>query len=250
MSTINIGLIDNVNQYTLISINGTEIENKVISTEDLEKENLQVLYFRKELLEVAELTEIFKKIANFTPLKSFEEIQLSAEEICKKDVNELTYLIGQAAGSWSLQNNVMLLENMFEYVDHFKSLWPNDRTAFFEELWFTIKKNLSATSLKLIYNDMKSAGKSQDKNILTQVVIDGEKYPNPIDGGDFEKSLMDNYHDDFGVPFNIAEYDEEKGQLVITAVINESPVIMMATVMGLTRIQSALIATFVQALSR
>ncbi len=250
VSAINIALVDNLNKFTLLSISEGELSNKVLSTEEIEKESFQLLLYKQEMLEVAELSEILKKAANFCPLRSFEELELTKEDILKSEAAHLVALLSEASGSWALQNNVLLLENLFEYVDHYKKLWPNDRTAFFEELWFTVKKNLAATGLKLIYNDMKTTGKNQDKNELTQVVIDGQKYPNPVDGSDFEKNLMDHYHDEFGVAFNVSEYDQEKGQLVITAVINESPVILMAQVLGLTRLQSSVISTFIQALSR
>ena len=37
-----------------------------------------------------------------------------------------------------------------EVKAHLLGLWPNDRSGFFEELWFILKTNLGAPNMKLI----------------------------------------------------------------------------------------------------
>tara|TARA_Y100000296_G_C5156640_1_gene249450 strand:+ start:1031 stop:1786 length:756 start_codon:yes stop_codon:yes gene_type:complete len=247
---INIGIIDNTNQFSLINLIDGKLNEKVVSTEDLEKQHLHALFYKKEILEVNDINEILNKSQNFYPLTSLEDISSSKEEFIKKSFEEAYTLYENSLESWRLQNNVILLETLFEHADHLKNLWPNDRTAFFEELWFILKRNLGASEIKIVYNDIKKASAKSDRNELIQVTIEGNKHPNPKEGGDFEKSLMDQFAEEFAVPFNVSEFNEEKGQLVLTAVVNDSPMIIMAEVPSFSRVQSAVVSAFMNSLSR
>jgi hypothetical protein len=56
-------------------------------------------------------------------------------------------------------------------------LWPNDRTGFFEEFWFTLRSQLGASEMTIIYNDMLKATKEGEKNKLIKVKKTLQKNP-------------------------------------------------------------------------
>ena len=249
-ASINVGVIDNANQFSIITLLDGEAVEKVVSTEDLDKEHLHLLLYKKEVLEISDINELLSKTANHCPLKNLEELSLSKDEIKKQSFSDIYKVYESSVENWRLQNNIVLLESLFEYADHMKKLWPNDRTAFFEELWFILKKNLGASEIKVIYNDIKPASKNSDKKNLIQVTVEGKRNPNPKEGGEFEQSLMNQFADEFAIPYNVAEYDESKGQLVLTALINESPLIVMAEVPSFSRLQSSVLSALIQSISR
>jgi hypothetical protein len=127
-------------------------------------------------------------------------------------------------------------------------LYPNERTAFFEELWSLLKNNLGATDLKIIYNDIEMAKKESEKNKLIRIKVEGKRNPNPVVGKEMEDKLMKHYENDFVQTFNVSEYNPHKGELVLTASINNSPVLVMARVNQLTRLQKALLNSLFEGL--
>jgi hypothetical protein len=129
------------------------------------------------------------------------------------------------------------------------SLWPNDRSGFFEELWFILKSNLGATNLKLIYNDLIKAKNENEKNKLVKVKIVGERFPEMTSVDEMDDMVLKNYEKDFGNIFEITDYNKEKGQLVICANIKKSPILIMTNVYQLTRLQKAILTSLFDGLN-
>ena len=128
-------------------------------------------------------------------------------------------------------------------------LWPNDRSGFFEELWFILKTNLGASNLKLIYNDMIKSKNEHEKNKLVKVKVQGERYPELVSCDEMDERVLKSYEKDFGNIFDITDYNKEKGQLVICANIKKSPVLIMANIYQFTRLQKALLSSLFEGLN-
>lgn len=247
---ITLAYLKNQNQVILRQIDsGSEkVTNKVVNFDALEKESLHALFIDQTQAE-EEISNDILNFSKFFPIRDVKEFQLNEDSFSKSTNSELLNLYSKVNSTWTLQNNISLLENMSSIKAHLLKLWPNDRTSFFEEFWFLVKKNLGALDLNIVYNDLKATGKNDDKNTLIQVSIKGNRLPNPVEGGEFEKSLMDNYSDEFVSHFNLVEFNQDKGQMVIAGNIKKSPYLMMITLKETSKLQQAVVKNFIEALN-
>ncbi len=246
----NLGLIKSENQFLLKSFNNESDDNgKILDLSELKNSNLQALFYDEEQLENEDLKAALLEDSKYFPIRSLKEINSDYDSFQSMPLEEVRSIFSKVHDNWLLQNNVTLLEELFKVINHLNGLWPNDRTTFFEELWFILKANLGAKSIRIIFNDIQIAKKENEKNKLIQVKIEGERVPNPTEGGELEAKIMSNYEKDFNSGFDIAEYSKEKGQLVITATIKKSPVVIMAEVYEMSRMQKAILGTLFTGLS-
>ncbi|EQC47139.1 hypothetical protein [Bacteriovorax sp. Seq25_V] len=249
---LQLGHLKNSKQLVIRTLNfgDKSSSSKVVSLETIQSEVLSCLFIDKSLLEDESIKESLLENAKFYPIREAGEAGVDNDNFEKMSFDQLVTIFNKVNQTWTLQNNISLLENMHTVIDHLNALWPNDRTTYFEEFWFLIKKNLGALSLRVIYNDLKKMGKNDDKNTLIQVSIEGDRNPNPVEGGDLEKSLMENYQEEFALHFNMVEYVASKGQLVIAGNIKNSPYIIMANITEISRLQQSVLQNFITALSR
>ncbi|WP_372651790.1 hypothetical protein [Halobacteriovorax sp.] len=246
----NLGLIKSENQFLLRSFNDGEDDNgKVLDLSELKNTNLQALFYDEDQLENEDLKSALLEDSKYFPIRSLKEINSDFDSFQSLSLEETQSIFSRVHNNWLLQNNVTLLEELFKVITHLNGLWPNDRTTFFEELWFILKSNLGAKSVRIIFNDIQIAKKDNEKNKLIQVKVEGERLPNPTEGGELEAKIMSNYEKEFNNTFDIAEYSEEKGQVVITATIKKSPVVIMAEVYELSRMQKAILGALFTGLS-
>lgn len=185
----------------------------------------------------------------FYPIRSNSEFDLSVEKFEKLTYDEARKIFDKMRENWILQNNISLLEEIFKVRNHLLGLWPNDRSGFFEELWFLLKSNLGASNLKLIYNDMVKSKNENEKNKLVKVKVQGERYPELASCNEMDEHVLKSYEKDFGNIFDITDYNKEKGQLVICGSIKKSPVLIMANLYQLTRLQKALLSSLFEGLN-
>ncbi len=186
----------------------------------------------------------------FYPIRSQTEFDLNVESFEKLSYDDAKKVFDKMRENWILQNNISLIEEVFKVRTHLLGLYPNDRSGFFEELWFLLKSNLGATNLKLIYNDMIKAKGEHDKNKLIKVKVHGTRYPELANCDEMDEHVLKNYEKDFGNLFDITDYNKTKGQLVICANIKKSPVLIMANVYQLTRLQKALLSSLFDGLNQ
>ena len=151
--------------------------------------------------------------------------------------------------NWILQNNISLLEEIFKVRNHLLGLWPNDRSGFFEELWFILKSNLGASNLVLYYNDIIKSKNENEKNKLIKVKVKGDRYPDLATCDEMDEHVLKSYEKDFGNIFDITDYNKEKGHLVICATVKKSPILIMANVYQLSSLQKALISSLFEGLN-
>lgn len=185
----------------------------------------------------------------FYPIRSNSEFGLTPETFEKLNYDDAKQVFDKMRENWILQNNVSLIEEIFKVRNHLLGLWPNDRSGFFEELWFILRSNLGATNLKLIYNDMIKAKNENEKNKLIKVKVIGERFPELSPVTEADELVLKSYEKDFGNIFEITDYNKEKGQLVICANIKKSPVLIMANIYQLTRLQKAILNSLFEGLN-
>lgn len=245
-----LGLIKSENQFLLRSFNSDSDDNgKILDLSELKNSNLQALFYDEEQLENEDLKSALLEDSKYFPIRSLKEINSNFDSFQNLSLEEVNTIFSRVHDNWLLQNNVTLLEELFKVINHLNALWPNDRTTFFEELWFILKANLGAKSVRIIFNDLQVAKKETEKNKLIQVKVEGERVPNPTQGGELEAKIMSTYEKDFTNGFDIVEYSKEKGQVVITATIKKSPVVIMAEIYEMSRMQKAILGTLFTGLS-
>ncbi|MDD0854042.1 hypothetical protein HBN50_13095 [Halobacteriovorax sp. GB3] len=223
---------------------------KVMDLEELDDLEVQGLFYDDELYESEQVKLFLQEQSKFLPIRSSSETGMNSDEFSNVEMGKMRSIFEKISSSWVLQNNITLLEELFPVIDHLNAIWPNDRTTFFEELWFILKNNLGAKELKIIFNDIEMGKKENEKNKLIKARIEGKKLPHPFSGGEFEDKVMGHYEEEFNQSFNVVEYDAHKGELVIAATIKKSPVLIMAKVYDVSRIQQSVLKTLFTGLSR
>lgn len=222
--------------------------SKIIEITEAKTMPLQGLIFSDELKNDDFLTGLESEL-KFYPIRSSSEFSLNADLFEKMSYDDARIVFDKMRENWILQNNISMIEEMFKVRNHLLSLWPNDRAGFFEELWFILKTNLGATNIKLIYNDLIKAKNENDKNKLVKVKIIGERFPEMTSVDEMDEVVLKSYEKNFGNTFDITDYNKEKGQLVICGTIKKSPVLIMANVYQLTRLQKAIISSLFDGLN-
>ena len=222
--------------------------SKIIEINEARTLPLQGLIFSDELKNDDFLTGLESEL-KFYPIRSSSEFSLSADVFEKMSYDDARIVFDKMRENWILQNNISMIEEMFKVRNHLLSLWPNDRAGFFEELWFILKTNLGATNIKLIYNDLIKAKNDNEKNKLVKVKIIGERFPEMTSVDEMDEVVLKSYEKEFGNTFDITDYNKEKGQLVICGTIKKSPVLIMANVYQLTRLQKAIISSLFDGLN-
>lgn len=221
---------------------------KILDIHDAKNLNIQGFLIGQDQ-EDEEFVQTLDSDLKFFPIRLAKDFSLTAENFEKLNFNDAKNIFDKMRENWILQNNISLMEELFKVRTHLLGLYPNNRSSFFEELWFLLKLNLGASNIKLIYNDLIKAKNENEKNKLVKVKIWGDKYPETTAIDEMDEVVLKSYEKDFGNIFEITDYNKEKGQLVICANIKKSPVLIMANVYQLTRIQKALISSLFDGLN-
>ena len=222
--------------------------NKIIDLAEAKQFPIQGLLFSEDLKSDDFMAGLESEV-KFYPIRSHSEFGLTAESFEKLSYEDGKKIFDKIRDNWILQNNISLIEEIFKVRNHLLGLWPNDRSGFFEELWFLLKSNLGAANLKLIYNDMIKAKNENEKNKLVKVKVQGDRYPELTSCDEMDEHVLKSYEKEFGNIFEITDYNKEKGQLVICANIKKSPVLIMANVYQLTRLQKSLLTSLFEGLN-
>ena len=245
-----LALVKNENQFELKTfIDGNSDGGQVINLDDIKTHKIDTLLYPKEL-ESEELMATLGEEYKFFPVRPCEDFSVNSDNFKDLDHELAADILQKCIDSWTIQNNLELLENLFPTLEHLHQLWPNDRTSFMEELWFLLKKNLGSFDLKIIYNSMRRGAKEHEKNKLVQCRIEGKRFPETFEGSDFEKQVMSHYQSQFTESFEISEYSADRNELVATISLKGSPMILMAKVSELSRFQIALFTSFFTGLQK
>lgn len=241
---LSFGYIKNENQFLLKEfVSGTsDNKGKILDLEDLATTPVQAVIYPEELNQSQSLISVLSDVKKFAPIKSDKEIGFAIDQFESMNFEQMQTVFTKTRDNWVLNNNLSLMENLFATIDHMTTLLHADRTAFFEELWFILRSNLGTSSLTVIFNDLKKATKEHEKDKLIRVKVEGEILPSPLPGDDFSDQVMKHYESSFHAGLEFVAFDTDKGELVATVTILKSPVLMMAKVASLTRLQKATLA--------
>ncbi|MBL6990967.1 MAG: hypothetical protein ISR65_14375 [Bacteriovoracaceae bacterium] len=212
---------------------------------ELKQKNIQAAFYGKEELS-EESIGLLKTEHRFFPVRTGNAFSLTLEKFENLSYEDAFSIFLQVQELWILQNNISLIEELFNVLDNLATLWPNDRTSFFEELWFILKSNLGTKELNLIYNDVGEA----KKNTLVRAKIEGSRIPLPVAASEFDIKLMDLHKVRFDTFFDISEYNQQKGELVSVASIKESPVLIMGKLYQMNHLQRAIITALFSGLDK
>lgn len=222
--------------------------SKIIDLDEAKQLSISGCIYAEDLKSDDFLAGLEQEI-KFYPIRSHLEFSLTLESFEKLSYDDGKKVFDKMRENWILQNNISLIEEVFKVRNHLLSLWPNDRSGFFEELWFILKSNLGASNLKLIYNDMIKSKQEHEKNKLVKVKVQGDRYPELATCDEMDEHVLKSYEKDFGNIFDITDFNKEKGQLVICANIKKSPILIMANIYQLTRLQKALLSSLFEGLN-
>ncbi len=244
----NYGLLLSEQNLLLATIQeNTPIEWKRITFEDFESDNIDILF-------IAELEEeLLNQVAKY--MFQFPIMPQNKTDITEDNFTQLTYdqaknLYQQIYDSWIINNNVSLIEELYAVTDNLQKLWHSERITFFEEFWYIIKRNLGTKELTIIFNDIEKSENPNIKDKLTQSKIYGRNIPNFEKGADVEAKLMEHYRANFEAYLELLEFNSEKGELVLTAQINNSPILIMAKTPNVNQLQITLLKTLIEGISR
>lgn len=246
---ISLGFIRSSSQVLIKELNWVQnsLESKIIDVTDLPEQNLQGLFIEDNEHFSSMVNILEKEKAHYPILDARDEnLGLSAFETMPAQQFKDTYL--RVLNRWTMHQNFNSIENMWTITNHFRDLWKKDRVSFFEEFWYWMKRNLGATDMSIIFNDVVSSEEKDENNEkkerpkLTQSLLSGTKTANFVAGGQKEKELMQTYLEKFHDVFEVTEFNPTKGQFVATAQIERSPMIFMARTAQVNQLQRTLLA--------
>ncbi len=245
---ISLGFVRSSSQALIRELNWQEnsIETKLIDVTDLPDHNLQGL-FVDDNDHLSSLVNILEKEKPFYPILDAKDEDLNFDDFEHLPVSQFRDLELKVLNRWTMYQNFNALENIWGVTTHFRDLWKKDRTTFFEELWYWMKRNLGASELTILFNDVVHTEEKDENNDkkdrpkLAQSLLSGTKKANFKQGGAREKELMTNYIDKFHDVFEVTEFNLSRGQFVATAQVERSPMIFMARIPQLNQLQRTLL---------
>ncbi len=220
---------------------------KKISFEDFESDKLDILF-------IADLEESL--LGQLEPyMYQFPIMPMSKTDITEDNFKQLTFsqaenLHTQIMESWILNNNISLIEELYPVVENLQQLWHKERITFFEEFWFLIKRNLGVKELTIIFNDIEKSENPNIKDKLIQSKLHGFNSPHFEKGAELEEKLMDHYKANFNSHLELLEFKQDKNELVLTAQLNNSPILMMAKAKNVNQLQLTLLKTLIEGISK
>ena len=231
------------------------VQEKVITPDFLEEENVQLIFLGEKNKDLE--SEFLTKEQLFCCLVPPSAHPLTLEEFRALTLIQATLVFRKMHAQWILGHNLQTLEDIFALSHHLHQLGRKNRTEFFEELWFFLKRNLGASSLRIIYHDLESlddSGDNKDNKIseskqkekyrpkLIHSYISGTRLPKAQRGGDTEKKMMEQYvFTANATSFQTLSFDENKGEFLALARIDHGPVLIMANLYQFGKMQHSLL---------
>ena len=243
-----IGLIQSENRVLIKNFEAQDRDEKMVELSDLSDYQLQLLLFNSQNIS-DEIKEALLIQSKNVPIRDINDFNIQTDEFTNLTIDQAREFSRKSLNAWILNNNISLMDELFDVSTHLKNLWPNDRTTFFEELWSLIKNNLGSSELTIIYNDIIKAKKEGEKNKLIQSKVHGKRKGNPQETNESEKKLLKDLSQSFQNTFEVLEYDIEKSQVMISAIIQKSPILILAKGVKMTKIQEKLLKLLIESLS-
>ncbi len=228
---INAGLLINPSQVKVFTYNleSKDLSNVIIDVDTINEQNLNYVVYDQNENNIETFLSNMEKLSNRYPSISLNEAGLDKEMFEQFQSSDFFEFSSSILNAWKINNNLLTIEEIFSLRDHLKQLWNSDRNTFFEELWFIVKRNLATTNLNIIFHDLiEGDAEKNEKNKLQISYLQGDRLPNFYEAEAKEQAIFDSLKDSFNSVFEINEYNEEKGRLVLLAKVNSSPIVIMA----------------------
>ena len=246
---ISLGFVRSSSQVVIKELNWQQnsLESKIIDVTDLPDQNLQALFIQDND-HFHSLVNLLEKEKAFYPILDANDESLSISAFENMPAQQFKDIYLKVLARWTMHQNFSSVENLWKITNHFRDLWKKDRISYFEELWYWMKRNLGATELTILFNDVVSSEEKDENNEkkerpkLTQALLSGTKKANFQQGAAKEKELMQSYLDKFHDVFEVTEFTPTKAQFVATAQVDRSPIIFMARTPQLNQLQRTLLA--------
>lgn len=186
--------------------------------------------------------QLFSEQATSFPIVAASVFHLDEENFSNLNQDQALSIFGKTYSTWILKNNLSTIENIFSVTEHLRKLWKEDPDQFFIQLWQTLKMNLGAEHLRIIYNDVQKAEKEGERDKLIHSYVHGERSPQTKIGGNVEKQLLESFSKDLGAAtIKINSYEKEAGELSLSARIGHSPILIMAKAPQFSELQKTLL---------
>lgn len=254
---ISLGFVRSSSQVLIKELNWQQnsLDSKIIDVTDLPDQNLQALFIQDNE-HFSSLVSILEKEKAFYPIMDANDENLTLSSFESMPAQQFKDLYMKVQNRWTMHQNFNSIEHSWKITNHFRDLWKKDRLSFFEEMWYWMKRNIGATDLTIIFNDVVSTVEKDENNEkkerpkLAQSLLSGSKKGNFQQGTPKEKELMQSYVDKFHDVFEVTEFNPSKGQFVATAQIERSPIIFMARTAQLNQLQRTLLASIFNGLQQ
>lgn len=246
---ISLGFVRSSSQVLIKELDWQQnsLESKIIDVTDLPDQNLQALFIHDNE-HFSSLVGLLEKEKAHYPILDAQDENISLSSFETMPAQQCKDLYLKISNRWTMHQNFNSIENLYKLTNHFRDLWKKDRLSFFEELWYWMKRNIGATDLTILFNDIIATEEKDENNEkkerpkLTQALLSGSKKANFQQGSAKEKELMQNYLEKFHDVFEVTEFNSIKGQFVATTQIERSPIIFMARTAQLNQLQRTLLA--------
>lgn len=246
---ISLGFVRSSSQVLIKELDWQQnsLESKIIDVTDLPDQNLQALFIHDNE-HFSSLVGLLEKEKAHYPILDAQDENISLSSFETMPAQQCKDLYLKISNRWTMHQNFNSIENLYKLTNHFRDLWKKDRLSFFEELWYWMKRNIGATDLTILFNDIIATEEKDENNEkkerpkLTQALLSGSKKANFQQGSAKEKELMQNYLEKFHDVFEVTEFNSVKGQFVATTQIERSPIIFMARTAQLNQLQRTLLA--------
>ncbi|MBD65064.1 MAG: hypothetical protein CME62_07645 [Halobacteriovoraceae bacterium] len=251
---INIGLLNAENQVHIKSLNTQThlIDHKVVTHSDIPSEEFNLLFFEPSV-DLEPVQNLLSNEQKAYPVLDLASVELDEEQFKSLDFNQTHEVFSKVFERWILAKNLSAVESLYADTNELRKLWDKNRDQFFKKLWSFIKLNLGTLNLRIIYNDITELTPEQtekgEKPKLIHSLIAGSKTFEVSKGSDVEEKLMQDYKSEFDTHLSITEYNADSGQLVLTATIEKSPVLIMAELKEFNQLQRSIIFSLFKGLN-
>ena len=191
-------------------------------------------------------TDFSKSKDSMLIIKKAMDYNISNERFSQLSYLEAKKTLKQVIEQTTLQSNLLTIEEVFSLAEQLKEELHRSRNNFFIELWRIIKTNLGTTDLNILFKDLAPGG----SDTLITKKVSGRNIPQVADSSPAEGALFEDLSADFGPALHCCEYDQLKGELVMTSIIDGTSIIVLAKVLNFTLLQKSVLRSLFSGLSR
>jgi hypothetical protein len=222
------------------------VEEVVLDLENMEYPDISAAYISPDV-NSEDLLASLKAENRAYPISRDKELNLENFKTLGQD--EALERTKNLIESWSLRNNLDLVENFYPQMNELRDLIHKDWTAFMETFWDLLKRALGTRELTIIFSDLDQDKKENKKYKIVKKKAFGTRSPEFSDLEEVDKSIMERYGK-FQVKDHLFPHiDLEKGEVVGLGNLANCKIVWMAKVYGMTPLQKSLLTGIFKALN-